>query len=234
MATARQLCIDSLRTSGAVAGLQVPTADEIDLSLRQLNSLLSGWALESWWVPSTAKLDITFPTGVRVIKIGSFAVPESDEVNALVPDIIDQAYRVDGDSSYRLDNKQYLNLTSQAEGAPSGDACAFAYQRINATYGELTIDREPQGSTIIRIYYNVVIPSYELDDEITLPPAYTACLEYALAGLLATQFGIDGSKVESIAASRLERIRMHNIKVPDMKSDFMGSGVYDIYTDSFV
>lgn len=234
MATARQLCIDSLRTSGAVAGLQVPTADEIELSLRQLNSLLSGWALESWWPPSTAKLDITFPVGVRVLKIGNFPAPASDEVNALVPDIIDQAYRLESESSFRLDNKQYLNLTAQAEGMPSGDACAFAYQRINSSYGEITIDRTPQSAASIRIYYNVVIPTYELDDEITLPPAYTACLEYALAGLLATQFGIDGSKVESIAASRLERIRMHNIKVPDLRTDFQNAGVYDIYTDSFV
>jgi len=218
MPTARTLCTNALRTGGCVAGVQVPTADEIDLALRELNGMIAGWSLESWYPPSTAMLDFTVPASSLTMKIGDFLAPA----------------RKDGTNSYRLDNRQYLNLIQRSEGNSVGDACAFAYQRVAAGHGVITFDRAPAGSWDCRIYYNVVIPSYELDDEITLPPAYLACIEYGLAALLSTHFGSQSDRVDQIAAQRLERIRMNNIKVPRINSDYNGSGVYDIYTDRYL
>jgi len=231
--TARDLCIRSLRLSGAVAGNQTPTPDEINEALHELNGIVSGYALESFW-PASQTNNPAIITGLSK----SYTVgPTSDIVTANGPlDIVEQVQLLDSGIMYNLIKTDFLNLNADSLNACAGRPQKFAYVKETANYGTLTFDRIPDKDYPIGILANAVIPAYILTDVITLPLAYSSCLEYSLASILAILYGKPDANISSIANTRFERIKQFNVKIPDLDYDLIGgnNGIYDIQTDTFL
>jgi hypothetical protein len=142
-------------------------------------------------------------------------------------------YRTADGNIYRMDKRQHLNLLD-SRSLEAGLPIAWSWQRVDGGYGVVTFERPASEAWVGEVYYNAVIPTYELDDLVTLSPAYITCMEYGLAAILGVHFGSPNEMVAGIAKSRLERIQMHNIKVPTLETDYPLRGVYDINTDSWV
>lgn len=230
--TARNLCTRSLKLSGAVSGIQEPSNEEINEALHELNNIVAGYAMESYWPASQNIINWTPATLKDTYLIGG-----NQDINTATPTIIEQVQILDGGSYYNLNRVQFLNQISKQIDIESERPSNFSYQRDSLTTGILRFDSTLDRAYEMRIIINAVIPEYALDDVITLPLAYTGCLEYSLASILAIIFGKPDQNLNAIASTRLERIMMFNIKCPPLSydgiSNDISSGSYDIYTDTF-
>jgi len=224
----------SLRLSGAIAGIQTPTPDEINDALHELNGIVSGYALESFWAASQQVIDFTPVAAAFVYTIGPGTTPTS--ISNATPDIIEQIAFLDAGIWYNATKNGFLNLnTANVINTSPGRPTQFAYQKQSVDVGNIYFDRTLDKLYTMKITINAIIPAYILTDVITLPLAYSSCLEYSLASILAVLYGKPDVNISSIANTRLERLKMFNVKIPDLEYDAItGGGIYDIYTDEFI
>jgi len=232
MSTARDICTKSLKLSGAVAGIQVPTADEIELALYELNALVAGWAIESWWCPSQIQRTFTPSAISDSITIGNGLI--TPDITDVPPFRIDCIYLQESSTYYKLNEKPRVNIApTTSTGLPS----SYSYQRQTPTEGVITFDVMPDKLYGYKLIYDSSIPSYLLDDEVMLPPAHVSAIEWNLAVVMGIHFGKVDSSVANIAEARFNRIKMNQVKVPNCIYDYVGyandsqSQSYNIYTD---
>lgn len=232
MATARDICVKALKLSGAVAGIQVPTADEIDLALEELNSLIAGWAIEAWWNPCQIQRTVTPSTVKDTITIGNGLV--TADITDVPPFRIDSVYAQDGNTYYRIQESPRVSIAPNSDtGLPS----KYSYQRQTPTDGVLTFDVTPDKIYTYKLVYDSSIPVYTLDDTVLLPPAHISALEWNLAVVVGIHFGKADPNVANIAEGRFDRIKMNQVKVPQTMYDYVGyssdnsASNYNIYTD---
>lgn len=234
MATAREVCTKALKLSGAVAGIQVPTAGEIELALDEMNSLIAGWAIESWWNPSQVQKSFTPSTISSTITIGNGVVPAN--ITDTPPFRIDCIYIQDNNTYYKIMENTRTNIGPTDL---TGMATQFSYQRTNATDGVVTLNITPDKLYTYKLIYDSTIPTYTLDDEVLLPPAHVSAIEWNLAVVLGIHFGRPDQNVANIAEARFHRIKMAQIKTVETMYDYMGyssdnaTSSYNIYTDRF-
>ena len=191
--TAQELIASSLRLCGAIAGGEVPTADEFEDALAVLRDILEGWTVEG--LTPHATLDQTFELTPQVATytIGPLATWDGYRPIRI------RAVTIDG-CPVPLTRIQY-----------------------NATYPVATVMIDPclveQGGSITLTSELAFVLPDESVDELLLPPGYIGAIRHALAVMLAPEYGLDVMPAVGQAAVKLKAdLKRANIKHTAMRA----------------
>ena len=161
--TAQEIIASSLRLCGAIAGSEVPTADEFEDGLAALRDILQNWTTEGLTPFATLDQTFTLVAGVRSYTLGPGAT-------------------WDGYRPVRL-------RAITVNGCPV-DTTRIDY---NAGYPVATVtflDDWRDASVTLTSEVAFTLPD-DSTDELLLPPGYLLALRFALASDLAPEYGMD-------------------------------------------
>jgi len=227
--TARQLIIDSLRTSGAISAIEVPTNEEINHGLNELNGLLEQLDLDSLFPFTSTRTTFTSSSGD-----GEYTIGTGGDVSAERPNRITSVAILKGDTYEPIKELTIDEFYSKCRSSSyTGGTGYFAYE---STYplGTLHLYPAPEGETI-ELRYQYKNAEYDLDTEVSLPAGYYGTLQYQLAEILCMHYGLNPAIVSREASKRLARIkRLNSSNVKKSRNDYhTGRGKYNALTDTW-
>jgi len=230
--TARDLVTDALRTCGAIAISETPTSAEAVHALLELNSTIESLDTESLWPYVSVESSYSTVIGESRITISTEA---GADINLARPNKVEAVGVETGNAYYPLAQVSNADWASRMSTGTDG---APVFYRFIPEMPSAVVEIHPTPSAV----YNLLIVSQlritelTLDSVITLPSGYYGYLQYALADLLAGQYGIDAPRITAEAKLRLSRIQRQNMDSSTLSIDQLpnGQGSYDIRTDEFL
>lgn len=213
MATARDLVTDALRTIGAIATGETPSAAEASDALRLLQKLLGLWRLEHLLVYAE-----TLTTTVLTASKQSYTVGSGGDIAITRPLEVTQAQlRVTGNDP-DLDLPLRV-LSDQEYGAIHLKAETSTYPRavwLHPTYPLATLYLHPvptEANTLVLWTRGVLQSISSLDTELSLPDGYEIALQYNLAVFLCTEYGRPVTpELAVVATETREIVKRGNVK----------------------
>lgn len=205
MATARDLITQALITAGVKDPVETPTDEEIARALWQFQRMVEQWDLEGLW-PYVSKV----VTGSLVAGQAEYTVGTGEDISIARPNRITSFAVSDGSVYYPLtefSQVDYENSKSDDQARPD----FFAY--ITDLPARIALYNTPDTSYSFRMTYEVVSPTYTLNDTLDLPAGYLGALEYGLAVILADRYGNDlPPTLRQEAIERKTRIKRFNFE----------------------
>lgn len=233
--TVRNLITNALISCDAIAVGETPDDNEIFRGLQKFNDIVSQLSLSNMWSYTYNTINFTLVPGQSVYTIGPDVT--NDIVIADRPNEIVRIQLNNNGVWYSLDQLSeiaFFDKTKLDNTQSSDIPYTFTYR---PAYPDGEIELYPKIGTAytIRIQTRDMKVEYTLDDELALPPGYNGYLEYALAAILAVDYGSDPSILESIAATRLGNIKRQNFQPRKLRYQMgMDRGSYDINSDTFI
>jgi hypothetical protein len=240
MATsARTLIGDALRTIGAVASGEQPTADEASDAFRRLNDLLESWALNRLLTTTTRRT-----THALVVNQGTYTLGPGGHFDQIRPDHFARdplGIVVDGAESPLtvLFETEWAMLVPWKDSPPTGSNQIPTQAYIDAALPRRNVLFDPiptAPSLSVAIYYRAPLEAFaDLSTQYDLPKGYARALRYALAMELCPEFGrpLTPDLVE-LAGVSLAAIQRLNLQADPVRCDptMLGLAGYDITTDT--
>lgn len=232
--TARDLVIDALRTSGAVAASAIPSDTETEHALGELNNLIDTWNIEGLvpytnvttiftTVPNQAKYTIGTAGGEDIV------LPRPNFIRSV-------AYEHGGVLSQvqLLDENNWVKMTRVS---PASSVPYYAIYHRSYPSSAIELYPAPFQAYPVHLVSAATIGNYELFDDLNLPPGYYPALQYALAEVLSLQYGTDNlqplmAKAISLKA-QLKRMNYQAPRASIKGNPFVTGGHYDIYSDTW-
>lgn len=228
----RNIITNALITCDAIAIGETPEDTEIFRGLLKFNQIVSQLALDNMWAYTYNRTNYSLVGGQDVYTIGNSG---GTDIVAPRPTEIVRIQLNNGGVWYSLEQYsevEFANRTKLAD--TSGVPVCFVYHS-DFPDGEIELYPKPSNSYDIRIQTRDMVTEYTLDDTLDLPPGYTGYLEYALASILAVDYGSDPTALLSIATTRLANIKRQNVQPRKLRFEIgTEEGSYDINTDTFI
>lgn len=229
--TVRNLITSALVSSGGVGIGDTPSAEETARALNLFNQQVAILSLDNLWAPTVTTVTGSFTAGQSEYTVGTTLTTE-DIQTPVFNDIIALSIK-DSGMWYPLKEINQVNYFNSHRDSATDTPSMFMYQRTLPA-AKLTLYRVPDASYEYSLTTNYMKTSYGLNDSLEgLPPGYTGYLEYALAALLAVDYGLDPSSLLSIAATRKAQIEIQNYEVGNLvieQTFDKRSGRFDITT----
>lgn len=220
---------DALRTIGAIASGETPTASESADALSTLNRLLSSWSAEGFLIYESKRESFDLVASQSSYTWGSGA-----NFNSARPYFIDKVNVEKDDQEYPV---EILRSTSQWASVGNKTLTSTLPSKIYAsgTYPNETLYvwPVPTEANSLVIHSQKPFTAYAATSEtVTLPPGYEEAVLYNFCVRLAPEFGVPLDPTIATLANDLKaNIQRKNIKPSYMKNDaYRASGAsYDIY-----
>lgn len=217
--SAIELISRSMRLAGILESGETPTAEEATDGLGVLNDMLEGWSTESLTVFSTLEQQFSMTANV-----GTYTIGPAGTFNGTRPIHILSAYTrfpVIGGLDYPLqmiDESRYSQIGLKSQ--PSQIPLMLFY---DASFPQGTIKLWPVPAQATQIFITSEQQFAALANTaatISYPPGYSLALRYALAVMLAAEFGAPiRADVAEIARNSKADIKRANKVPPVAQSD---------------
>ena len=236
--TALQVITDSLKLLGAIAGDEVPIAQEQQDALLRLNELIDSWGTHAQTMIVSRRDVVTLVPGKQTYTVG----PGGDL--PLVPRpmaLTAAAWLLPGPSAPELvvtvlTAQEYLAIPVKTLSAP---LVQDVYYAPTMTGGELWVWPVPTTALSLVLYADEVIAQFpDLTTPVSLAPGYAKALRTNLAAELASEFGrpldplIDRAAHESLADVKRQNVAMTEIALDPGLPGACAGGAYNILSDT--
>jgi len=232
--TVRNLITNALVTCDAIAIGETPSDAEIFRGLLKFNDKVALMSLDNMWDYTITKTPFTLVSGQSQYTLGQeigddIAMDRPTDIISLTVKNNNVWYPLKQVSAVEFENTTRLD-----DGSIRYLPTVYTY-RPDYPSGQIQFYPAPGSAFDIEITTNAMKIEYTLDDELALPPGYNGYLEYALAALLAVDYGVDPATFVAIAQSRLAAIKRQNMQPRTLRLDPLQAGAknYDIRTDTF-
>lgn len=209
MPSARTLITDSLKTIGALAAGEAPTAAELNDAYRRLTDLLEAWRTQRLTIYEARRTTHTLVADQQEYSLG-----EGGDLDQVRPLSIDALGIIDSN-----DDESPLALLTEAEwigmGLKDGISSTLptsAYIEWSFPLANVILWPIPTEALTLAIYHPHALEAFaDYDTDYDLPPGYARALRYNLAVELAPEFGrpLD-PLVAGLAAESLATIKRAN------------------------
>lgn len=221
MATARQICIRSLKKGKVIGQGQTATSEQIADCLDDLNAMIGQWNRNRWLVYRL--LDLSWVCdGSQTYSIGASG---QDVTISVRPDRIEAAYLrqlqpaqpqpVDWPVRIIESREDYSRITLKTMSTLAW------YLFYDPTYPNGTLYPWPLPTSAyeMHILVKAVLDTYDnLSDDVILPPEYEEALVYNLASRLRATYGLDpDGAIDKFAAAALETVRTGNLALARLR-----------------
>lgn len=224
MATAGAIIRRALRTIGAIAGGETPSATEQADALEALNAMLDSWRTESLSVYATRDETLTL-TGAASYTIGT-----GGDLNTTRPVKIESAYQRISDTDYPLflaSSSAWARLSAKST---TGTTAEWLYYEPTQPLGTIRLYPNPSSGTLHIVTW-VPLASYAATDDVSLPPGYQDAITYNLAVRLSPEFGRTVTpEIAALARATKEVIQRVNFRVPIMSTGLREKRRPDIWS----
>lgn len=235
--TARNLITSALISADAIADSETPSEGQIFRGLSKFNDRIALLSLDNLWDYTITRYNEAVVAGKATYSVGNitltedFELPRPSEIIAMTIKVADVWYPMVQVSPIEWEHRTKLD-SSVNQSMPT----YFTY-RPNFPTAEIEVYPTPGANYDVRLSVREMKTEYTLDEELTLPVGYQGYLEYALAAILAVDYGADPTltgQLSAIAGQRLATIKRQNTNSRILKCGFLpGSGDYDVRTDTF-
>lgn len=233
----RDLLTNALITCDAVAVGETPDSSEIARALQKFNDRVAALSLDNLWAFTITKYEETVISGKTTYSIGTggdFDLPRPPEIVTITLKNANVWWPLRQESAIQFENTVRLEESIQ-QYIPY----MYTYRATNPI-GELEFYPSPGSNFPIEITVREMKTSYTLNDSLDdLPVGYVGYLEYAVASILAVDYGLDNARVgqiASIAENRLAAIKRQNVEPRKLKLEPINHlrwKNYDILSDAF-
>lgn len=201
----------AMRLIGALAVGETPTSDEANTGFEMLNDILEGWSLENLAVWGAA--DQTFNTvqGQAVYTIGP-----GGNFDTVRPVAIFGGFCNFGGVDFEIqviDQAAYNRIALKSQQQPIIEQMLYVNE---APLGLLTFYPTPSTNIPVTLSIGRILTQIPtLTTPLVYPPGYSRALRYALAVMIAPEFGIEPSPtIIGIARQSLGAIKVANMGGP--------------------
>ena len=229
---ARDIIYRALRLIGAYGSGETPSADDADVCLKAMNSMLDSWSTERLFVYAMTSEQFALTVGQAQYTIGT-----GGDFNTTRPQ------KVDDSSFIRLNGSDYL-LTEISESQYSSIVAKTAqsipdkyFYNATSSLGQLNLYPVPDQAMTLHLKSWKPLSSFaSLNTDVTFAPGYQRALEYSLAEEISPEFDIPvPASVERIARQSRASVKRMNSPLPILAVPvgiMARHGDYDIYSDS--
>lgn len=227
MTTVTDIIKQSLKDIGVIGGREVPTDDEMQDGMDALNQMLSVWRTSDLIVYCQKQVTIS-TTGVQ-----SYTVGTGGDIDIERPVTVDAMY-------WRLNNvdtslkpihsfEDYQDISLKALASVPN----VFYYRPDYPLGQLFVWPIPTSGSLVMTIKQVMPQYLTIQDDISLPPEYEACIRFNLAVWCASSFGKDAPpRISQLAQSTLRAVKRLNtqLKTMRMPDEVMRNSYFNIYS----
>lgn len=235
MTTANDIIVDALQAAGVIGVGQVPLAENVNLSLRQLNRMIAQWNRKRWLVYHL--IDTSLPcTGAQFYTVGS-----GGDFNIPRPDRLEAAFfrQTTTAPANQIDyNLQILESMEDYSRISLKQLVSFGYYIFyDSGYPLGKVYPWPilQNQYELHIITKAVLSTFaSLATTVNLPPEYEEAMQWNLALRLRPLFQMPPDEtVTAMAAASLNTLRGANTQIArlTMPRPLNGGGIYNIYSD---
>ena len=233
MATIRELITGSLRLLNVVQANEVPTAEDMDISLTSMNAMLDSWSTESLAIFLSTKYNFPTIAGQKEYTLGSggdWDVPRPMNVNQMIVNY-NGALFWDGTKYVLIQNPNILSIPCECLSDSQYAAIAVKDQTApypvkfydNGNYPLRTISVWPVPTTNQPIelwLWQPLADPTTLDDQLIFPKGYERAIRFCLAIELSAEFGKEiTQEIAEVATSSKGYLKRLNRRTPIMRND---------------
>jgi hypothetical protein len=212
--TAQDLITGALRTIGQYAPGETLSADDANDAIDALNGLLDVLSNESLAVYNNNENIITLTPGKLSYTVGS-----GGDINIQRPLRITQAYTrltgTNGSIDFPCELVETNQYTSIGYKNQPGPWPKMAYYNASFPLATLYFWPVPSGSYEFHFWTDMLLQSVNLTTQLTLPQGYYLYLQFALAEIMATKYGMEPPPTVKQMASRFLKAIKANNQEPD-------------------
>lgn len=227
MANVTEIIKLALKDIGVIGGREVPTDDEMQDAMDTLNQMLSVWRTDSLMVYCQKQVTIS------TVCQQSYTVGAGGDIDIERPTSVPAMYwrlnSVDTPISPIHSFEDYQDISLKA----LSSVPTVFYYRPDFPLAQLFVWPIPtQGTLVMTIKQE--LPQYiTINDDISLPPEYEACIRFNLAVWCASTFGKDvPADIRVLAKSTLKAVKRLNtqLKTMRMPDAVMRNSYFNIYS----
>jgi hypothetical protein len=206
----------SLRSIGAIAGGETPSATEEADALQVLNAMLDSWNTESLAVYALRDETLTL-TGAA-----SYTIGMGGALNTARPVKIESAYVRLSDNDYHAKLASAEAWYRLAAKTTTGSVAEWLYYEPSYPLGTLYLYPQPTAG-VLHLVTRVPLAAYAASDSLALPPGYQDAITYHLALRLAIEFSRPVTpELAALARAAKDNIQRGNFRVPVMSTGLEG------------
>lgn len=203
---------DMLEEIAVLGAGETPSAEDADVCMRAINSVLDAWRLENLMVYDTTMVSAALPAATSSLAIGTGLA-----LNTTRPVRLEEGcYITVGTLDFPLeivDRPKYNDIVLKTLNGPWPTVCCY-----DADYPSGTVLFWPRGACTVNLNVATVIPEFTLTSAtFALPPGYRRALALTGAEEVATKFERQLSPVTVAKAKAARRaIKRSNVSVPQL------------------
>ena len=205
----------SMRKIGVLAAGEALPADEGDDALEVFTQMVSGWALETYLVPTVGVVTHQLTNDISQYTIGIYPEPKPDplpinHIETARPEEILAAFIRDSAGTDYILEVMNVNTFSRISRKTNASRPSRFYVRKGWSMNEILFESVPYDSETLHLEViqplSDILPSACLTDVINLPPGYERALIYNLCIDLSDEWGKQVSNTVAAVASHSKRL----------------------------
>lgn len=231
MATGQTLVNRALRLIGVIASGETPSADDSNIALEAINSMLNSWRNDRLMCYAIRDETLAMVGGTS-----SYTIGPSGSLNTTRPVSIEGAFMRASNIDYNVRVISQQEYNAIVDKTATSDLVEVVYYEGTMSTGTLKVWPVPTTTNVLHLQTRVPLTDLVLGTTVALPPGWEEAIATNCSIAIAPEFGTTASvtivKMASDALKGIKGINSRPIKASQDLGALFGSRRSNIITDT--